>query len=496
MRQSNFYRPTRQATIGIIANFLNALQKIVRAFVPLLIVFFVNKRMELPVSIWGLMIFGGVISLGIAYLSYRNFLFYIDKETNSFIIQKGIVNKSKVTIQLDKIQQVNLNQSFINRMINVYSVEIDSAGSKDKEATIPSMSLVDANALKYILLNSTNSNCAIENNSVQEESFIRRISVLTLFKVGMTANYLYTLGAILLFFNMLYDTLINKFAIQEYVNTDEVNTYVNRGIPAVVIFYVIILMVIIVLIVNVSRTFLKFWDFKVVLSKGTLLLSHGLLSTRNTIIRPNRVQKIEIVQNYLQSLLDICILKISQVSGEDTDNRRSGLQIPGCSVSEKNELFSILMKKGEIEYSTILRYNYRYLGFRIFVFIGIPVAVFSLLFIQEFTVSTFVSIIFVYSLVVGLALLRLYRVGRLYVSDSFIVIRKGIWDISYSYIQPHKIQKVVLSQLWWQQSSDIGSLVIYTAGGRMKFSTTNYNELVKLRDKWLYQVESTSLNWM
>ncbi|EKB07759.1 hypothetical protein HMPREF9711_00049 [Myroides odoratimimus CCUG 3837] len=506
MDKNSFYQPTRQATIGIIANFLNALQKIVRAFVPLIVLFLVNKRIELPISIWGIVIGGSVLSLGIAYLSYRNFLFHIDEETNSFIIQKGIINKSKVTIQLEKIQQVNLNQSFINKIINVYSVEIDSAGSKDKEATIPSMALSDADALKQILLNYKNEQVIDDTSTdtidreqklIEEQKNTKRISILTLLKVGITSNYLYTLGLILVFFNMVYDSIVRSISIEEYIDKEEVTSYIEGGMSLVAFLYLIVFLVITVLVVNVIRTLLKYWDFKVTFSNKTLLLSHGLLSTRNTIIRPERVQKVEIEQNYFQKLFDICSLKISQVAGEEGDNKKSGLQIPGCSTQEREDLFKIVMSKEEKkEYTTVLKYNYRYLGFRVFLFIVLPLVFLTLFFRSNFSSAMFIGTVVSYSVIMLLALYRLYSVGRLRVSEDFIMIRRGIWDISYIYIEPHKVQKIVLSQLWWQQSADVGSLKLYTAGGTVSFSTTQYSELVKLRDKWLYQVESSALHWM
>ncbi|EPH11735.1 hypothetical protein HMPREF9713_01576 [Myroides odoratimimus CCUG 12700] len=506
MDKNSFYQPTRQATIGIIANFLNALQKIVRAFVPLIVLFLVNKRIEFPISIWGVVILGSILSLGIAYLSYRNFLFYIDEETNSFIIQKGIINKSKVTIQLEKIQQVNLNQSFINKIINVYSVEIDSAGSKDKEATIPSMALSDADALKQILLNYKNEQVIDDTSTdtidreqklIEQQKNTKQISILTLLKVGITSNYLYTLGLILVFFNMVYDSIVRSISIEEYIDKEEVTSYIEGGMSLVAFLYLIVFLVITVLVVNVIRTLLKFWDFKVTFSNKTLLLSHGLLSTRNTIIRPERVQKVEIEQNYFQKLFDICSLKISQVAGEEGDNKKSGLQIPGCSTQEREDLFKIVMSKEEKKkYTTVLKYNYRYLGFRVFLFIVLPLVFLTLFFRSNFSSAMFIGTVVSYSVIMLLALYRLYSVGRLRVSEDFIMIRRGIWDISYIYIEPHKVQKIVLSQLWWQQSADVGSLKLYTAGGTVSFSTTQYSELVKLRDKWLYQVESSALHWM
>ncbi|MGL4583423.1 MAG: PH domain-containing protein, partial [Flavobacterium sp.] len=201
-------------------------------------------------------------------------------------------------------------------------------------------------------------------------------------------------------------------------------------------------------------------------------------------------------QNYFQKIFDICSLKISQVAGEDNTNKKSGLQIPGCSFEEKEALLNLLMAPHKVDYHTVLKYNYRYLGFRIFLLIGIPLAIFTLIFRTELALNTFFLITCSYTIVMILALYRLYKVGRLYVSDSFIVMRKGIWDLSYTYLEPHKIQKIVLSQLWWQESADVGSMHIYTAGGIVSFSTTQYSELVRLRDEWLYRVESTNLQWM
>ena len=69
----------------------------------------------------------------ISYLRYLNFTFYIDHENDEFIITEGILNKTKTTIQLYKIQQVNINQSLIQRLVGVYELAVDTAGSNKKE---------------------------------------------------------------------------------------------------------------------------------------------------------------------------------------------------------------------------------------------------------------------------------------------------------------------------------------------------------------------------
>ncbi len=500
---NNFYEPTRQAPIGIVANFLNTLQRLGRAFAPLIVIYIINGRVPLTFSVGGAVALILVLMLAFSYFSYRKFTFFVDESIDAFVIEKGVFNKSKITIQLDKIQQVNLNQSFINRIVNVYAVEIDSAGSKDKEAVIPSMAWADANNLKKILLNYQREQQAdvafeqgVESTDLQEKK-TKIIGVSTLLKVGLTANYLYTAGLILVFVNMFLDSFMGKKVYEEYLDEDSVNEYVNSGFSALFAMYLVAFIIVLVLIVNVIRTLMKFWDFKVVTTNNTLVLSHGLISTRNTIIRPNRVQKVVLVQNYFQKLWDITSLKIIQVAGVESQNNKTGLEIPGCSTVEKAEFFDIIYnKQGKKQETFSLKYNYRFLGFRAFLLIGIPFAIYTILYYKQLPTTQFFSIAIGYSAVVFAMLYRLYRVGTLFVNEDFIVLKTGIWDIKHTYLEPHKIQKITLSQLWWQQSANVGSLTLQTAGGPLRFSTSKYNELRKLRDIMLYKVEVSDKNWM
>jgi len=96
----------------------------------------------------------------------------------------------------------------------------------------------------------------------------------------------------------------------------------------------------------------------------------------------------------------------------------------------------------------------------------------------------------------GVILLFSYKNYRLFVSDDFIMKQSGAWDIDREIIEPYKIQAVKTHQFFWQKWTDIGSVVLYTAGGRISFSTTNYTAIKKEVNVWLYQVETSKRNWM
>src|SRR5690606_29320447 len=71
---------------------------------------------------------------------------------NEFILEKGIWNKEQIIIQLDKIVQVNIEQHFAQRLVEVYAVSIDTAGSTQSEVKIPALDKPVAMALKQALM--------------------------------------------------------------------------------------------------------------------------------------------------------------------------------------------------------------------------------------------------------------------------------------------------------------------------------------------------------
>ncbi|MDR2224177.1 MAG: PH domain-containing protein [Flavobacteriaceae bacterium] len=491
----NFYQPQRQAAIGIIVNFLYSVQKFARAFIPLILFFLFKQdatKFEKNIVVFVIVL---ILLFVTSYLNYRYFTFYIDKETQAFIINKGFINKKRITIQLNRIQQVNIYQSFINKLVGIYTIEVDSAGSNDKEGIIRSVSKEMADELKQVLLAHHNdkSNAGDENETIPISKEYG-ISILTLMKVGVTSNYLYTIGVLFLFVNTLINEVSKLF--NKELDGEAIDLFIEKDLTIVFGVLLICSFFLLVFIVNICRTLLKFYNYKIKVEQQTLLLSHGLLATRSTLIKPNRVQKVVIEQNYFQKLWNICNFKINQVAENTAIQKKAAMEIPGCSTEEKNAFFRLIFDKDLLIEGQELKHNYRYFGFRFFIGVCLPVSLFVLLFRETFTLQEVISMSIGYTLLVTALIYRLYRVGRLIVNNDFIMIRKGIWDVSYTVFESHKIQKLVLHQLFWQRHANVGSISIYTAGGILNFSTTDYRQLKEFSNKWLYHLERENIPWM
>jgi uncharacterized membrane protein YdbT with pleckstrin-like domain len=499
--ETNFSEPQRQSSIGVLVMFFDTIQQWARALWPVLVIWiFKFNELNKGYLLLGTMAVFLVIGV-VAYLRYLNFTFYLDDKNQEFIISEGIFNKSKTTIQLNKIQQVNINQSLIQRIIGVYALDVDTAGSTKKEGKIKAISHALALALKASLLdNDKKQVVSIEENEsettpiVENEPFIQ-ISFLSLLKVGMTSNYVKSLSLLMLFFFTVSD-YIEKFTGRDVLHDENIENYVDKNFIIQIFFIVVLLLFCVVLIINVVRVVFRYFNYNITKQKGSLLLSFGLLNTKSTIIKPEKVQITTVSRNYFQKKMNILELKIKQATSGENEERKSAIEIPGCNEQERDEILKLLFQKIP-EKGVMLKPNFRKLVFSIFLSIVLPLTGFFAF--GNYVETQFLEFAYltpIYVIFVGLILYFGFRNYRLFINDNFIIKQSGAWDVDNEIIEPKKIQAITTSQLFWHKSADIGYLTIHTAGGNVHFQLGNYTKIKQYVNLWLYEIETSDSNWM
>jgi len=127
----------------------------------------------------------------------------------------------------------------------------------------------------------------------------------------------------------------------------------------------------IVIVVNLVKTIFKYFDYKIARQKGSLLLSYGLLNTKSTILKPEKVQITSITQNFFQKKMNVLGLKITQATGGEKEDHKLAIEIPGCNNIEKEAILKLLFQQIP-EKGVRLKPNFRKLGFSVFLTIGLP----------------------------------------------------------------------------------------------------------------------------
>lgn len=496
--ESHFNAPQRQSAVGIVIMFFDTIQQYARALWPIAVVwiFKFNEINKLWLLLGTLSVF--VIIGIVAYIKYLNFTFFLDSDNHEFVITEGVFNKTRTTIALRKIQQVNIKQSLLQRIIGVHALDVDTAGSNDKEVSIKAISHHLALELKSRLLDNEkevlSENTEIPKEQDAQKPFIS-ISLLSLLKVGITSNYIRSLGLLLAFFVTIYDNLM-RFSNQGYINEDQFNAYVERGIIMQSAGIIVIAVFAAIIIVNVFRIVVRYFDYKIARQKGSLLLSFGLFNTKSTIIKPEKVQIVSVTRNYFQKKMDILELKIKQATGGEKEEHKQAVEIPGCNANERDAILKLLFGKIP-EKGVMLKPNFRKLGFAIFLTIVLPLCGFYAIALQaKEDILAYSYLVPVYVVFVLLVLCFGFRNYRLFISDHFIVKQSGAWDITNEILEPQKIQALTVSQLFWHKSADIGYLTIHTAGGKISFQLGDFTVIKKYVNLWLYEMETSDSNWM
>ncbi|WP_300565673.1 PH domain-containing protein [Flavobacterium sp.] len=498
--ETNFSQPQRQSSIGVLVMFFDTIRHWARGLWPFLFIWiFKFNEINKVYFFLGLIAFIIIVGL-VAYFKYLNFTFFLDYENEEFIINEGIFNKTRTTVQLNKIQQVNINQSLIQRIIGVYSLDVDTAGSTKKEGEIKAISHPLALELKARLLDNEKKKNSIvsenESNAITADEthpFIE-ISFLSLLKVGITSNYVKSLGLILAFFATMYENVNNLAQNSEFDKT-KIDHYIDKSLAIQSIAIIVFMLLCSILIINLFRVIIRYFNYKISRQRGSLLLSFGLINTKSTIIKPEKVQITSVSRNYFQKKMNILELKIKQATNGEKEERKGAIEIPGCNENERDQILKLLFHKIP-EKGVMLKPNFRKLVFSIFLTIVLPLIAFFSLGNYVPELLDFAYFTPLYAVFLGLIHYFGFRNYRLFIHDDFIIKQSGAWDIANEIIEPMKIQAITTSQLFWHKSADIGYLTLHTAGGNLAFQLGDFTIIKQYVNRWLYEIETSDSNWM
>jgi len=496
----DFSKPQRQSAIGVIVTFADSTVALGKAFLPFLIVWLLNfDRNKSILVVVAILLFLAVAIVG-AWLRYRNFTFFLDTEQSEFILTEGVLSKTRVVVQLGKILKVDINQSLLQRLIGVYEVRIDTAGSNDEEIAIKAVSHPVAINLRKVLLEGAATARSTEEDVTDIDApagpTLVRISLASLIKMGLTSQYVRTFFVILAFFFSTWEN-IRHFDenIAGDVDTSQFETYVAQRSAIQLVLFGFLFIAGIILVVNVGRTVFRFFGYRIVRQKDALLLSFGLVSTKNTLLKPERVQFVSVIQNYLQRKLDLLEIRVRQATGGEAENKKRAIEIPGCNEAEHRNILELLFGTVPEKGLTLLP-NWRMLGFALVLYLLIPVGIYAIIRNNVGELSNVDYFVPLYAAMVIILQYFRFRNSRIYISDRYVVRKHGAWDVTYDYLDTRKIQGVTVSQLFWHKSLNIGSITLHTAGGDISFHLGQFDTLQEYTNRWLYAIERDDSNWM
>jgi putative membrane protein len=488
--------PTRQSARGLILIFLFSLQKFVRAFWPVLLVLvFQNEILKNKLVIVIAAILFVVLLIVHTILYYLNFYFYI--ADNEFILKKGYLRKQTLSVPLDRIQSVNTKQNLIQQLLDVVTLEIDTAGTVAKELKIHALENSYSRALQEKLQpvkRSVESTDAPEYETPEDkEEKLLHLTPADLLRIGISQNHIRAGLIILAFGFQIFNQVQDVFQEQAEKYSNEFIEFMSQSNWALITFLILFFLLVSILF-SLLRTILKYFDFKLLKRAETYRIESGLFNKRNVIIPHQKVQELNWETSPLKEIFGIYHLVFKQaVSGQNRRQQQQLVDAPGCLLHHLEKLKYDLF--GEDKLAEVPRiYSNNFYFRRLWLLFGwLPVLLAAPFFYAEWMYW------------VGAPVWLLASAGYCYliikkryfrVNNNQIRISKGAISHKWEQMELHKIQAVEFKQSIFQKRRSLASLDLMNASGTITLPFIDEKVAKQMYNYLLYHTEISKESWM
>lgn len=488
--------PQRQSGWAIIFILLKFFRSFIRqAWVLLIPLVLGRNRSNSQWDIWEVAIAGlGLFSAVWSIIAY--FRYYYSLSEEELIIQKGIINKSKINIPYKRIQSVNFKQNFLHQFLNVTEVAIDTAGSGEKEIEIDALTLENAKALRQEILDRKKVETKESNAEIEAYESIENIMSLSnsdLLKVGLTQNHLKPVGLIIGFvfsiwaYSWQFEYEINPMDVFKNIHSFVENLSFAQSIVLVFLF------IIFSIAYSVITTFLNHANLLFTRISEKFQLSQGLFTRKEIAAIDRKIQFISWGQNLLQKKIGFFNLRFEQAGSRSFRDRLSNFRIPGCTTDKINFVKEAWMKENKIIHQTevVSAHMFYYILRYLVIIFAIPLA--ALAYIGHYILFVLLFSLAIFSIVNNWLK---YKKKRFFLDKDLLYITGGGLGFKYSLMPTYKVQNVSIEQNPYQWRRKLASLHIFTAAGALVIPFIPEKRAIELLDFFIYTVEKSKKPWM
>ncbi len=445
------------------------------------------------------LILGIVFGLGYGITYYYRFGYQVTDST--FDVASGVVARRAREIPYRRIQNVDIRQGVLQRVLGLAAVSIETAGGGDSEATLTFVSEAEATRLQQSIRRRTararGSGRASESpdpeaddthqsadstavdlgsgagESVQADDQRRHrlfdLQSRELLLYSFTTFQPAAVAAVGFLVVLMSDSIIDFLVAiaQPLGGPDDLETG-TTGSYGVLTIVSVINGIVITYLLSVAYTFATYYDFQLGRVDEDFVYERGLLQRYSGSIPAEKVQSVTVTDNPAQRLIDYAGLWV-ETAGYGPDNG-SGSQ-SAVPLAEKQRVYGFAETLTGSETPRFRRpgpiARRRYLA-RYSLIAGALVAIaFG---IAQVTVLERWYLAAIAFLVVPVAAhLRYVHLGY-FVGENHLVIRRGFWRRRTTVIPYYRIQTVSIRRSIFQRRLGIGSVVVDTASSST-FST-------------------------
>lgn len=490
-----FDQPQRQSPFAVFMMFFHIFRVVIGQVWPAAIGVFFGKKENIGMKF---LIIGGGLVLFILIKTLLDYWFMkFSIHRGQLLVRKGLFTKKIVTIPLERIQAVHLEQSLLHSLTRTYKVLIDTAGTDEEELKIYAIAAEDATALRHILLNAMQPAADMpKDTNVSTGGNYQTVSKLKvggLLKLSLSANHLETMAIIVFFVIGKYEDikpLINKIPLLK-----ELESYSDTvQFTWTVIASLAIISLLITMVISIVRTFLRFYDYTVRKDGKGFHIRWGLLQIKQKMIPFNKIQMVSWRSNFIRRLIGLGLLHL-KVAGQREDKLKLRLELPITSPEQVATIIQTYQSSlpGQAA-GEACQIHHTYILQRAFLVMlpALLILTMGFYFIWQWN-SLWILIWWPISIV---------RDGWYWKNFRFWVSNEGLQRYASTFgknemlLNWNNIQYVQLRQSLFQKKRGLSTLLLHTAAGKFELPFISYEQGLQISNYALYKTESTQQTWM
>ena len=490
MQKVDWSIPQRQPVEGLVIVVLKTVWEVVKRVWPLLLLMLFRSAPEEEGQNKGEFyewLVTGISVLALLAGVFRFFYFRFYILNNELIVNKGWIKKETLTIPLQKIQAVHIEQSIVHEVLQIVKLSIDTAGSTKTEVTIDALRRPMAEALRYQLLEGAPEGQEEQHVEAPGDALFR-LTGKDLFRLSVSANHLEAFVLLLSFGLGIFENLrtISDSAFQD------AEGLVRAGNTLLYLYFIPVLLITIFLI-STARILFKYYNFTVFGSTAGYRIRSGLTNVKERTVAFSKIQYVSWKASWIRRLMKLWVLEY-HISGSDEQKRAQKVHVPVTAEADVPVLVRNYYPLPDGAGREAVRVHPSYIYRRLLVGGLFPTAALMGIFWPQWGAGALVFL--AYAALIGLYAVLFQRKFRLLAFDEEVLLRKGFLGEEYVLLQWYKVQHVALRQTMYERRHGLATLVFHSASGSIRVPFIPLDTARALLNYALYQVERSQRAWM
>lgn len=429
---------------------------------------------------WTSLIFAfiyGFIAFPLIVLRYFRFRFRIT--SSEITIQSGVITRTNRSIPIERIHNIEIEQSLLPRLLGTAKVKIETAGSSATEGVLEYVSLKEARDIRQVVRSYQKSQAPVDNESEHdlvdskpgetespassatedEASRNDRLVEMPFSMVVLSGAYRFSLLYILLFFSGLQYVDVGPEEIVYWFERGPLQgiTRFAANSPFLTGLVTILTAALLSWVSGIAVNINRFYQFRLNLDGDKLYRSQGLLTVSETTIPLKKVQAVVLRTNILMRYLGWWQMQV-QTMGLNEKQRGYEVVVPFARL---DEVRTVMDRIGAAplpdEYVPVSRLHIR----RVFVRNALLVVAATL-------AAAYFWLYALWGLTALVPCLYLavldYRNHGYLISEDTLYIRRGIIRHHVWIIPIHRCQAFIAGSSFFQRRLGLKSFLVDTAG--------------------------------